>query len=36
VARALLKARAGDVVTLATPAGAQELEVVDVSYPRID
>ena len=36
VARALLKARAGDVVTLATPAGAQELEVVDVRYPRID
>lgn len=36
IAKALLKARAGDVVTLTTPVGAEQLEVVDVSYPRID
>jgi transcription elongation factor GreB len=36
VARALLKARGGDTVALRTPAGAEELEVLDVSYPRID
>jgi transcription elongation factor GreB len=36
VARALLKARVGDTVELRTPAGAEELEVLDVSYPRID
>jgi transcription elongation factor GreB len=36
IARALLKARAGDVVTLRSPAGAEELEVVDVSYPQVD
>lgn len=33
VARALLKARVGDVVTLAVPGGAQQLEVLSVSYP---
>jgi transcription elongation factor GreB len=33
VARALLKAREGDVVKLVTPLGAQELEVVSVRYP---
>lgn len=33
VARALLKARVGDVVTLAVPGGVQELEVLSVSYP---
>jgi transcription elongation factor GreB len=33
VARALLKAREGDVVRLVTPMGAQEIEVLDVSYP---
>jgi len=33
VARALLKAREGDVVKLVTPAGAQEIEVVGVQYP---
>ena len=33
IARALLKARAGDVVKLVTPAGVQEVEVMDVSYP---
>jgi len=32
VARALNKARAGDVVTLKTPAGSEELEVVEVCY----
>jgi transcription elongation factor GreB len=33
IARALLKAREGDVVRLATPAGVQEVEVLEVSYP---
>ncbi|HEY8024779.1 MAG TPA: transcription elongation factor GreB [Burkholderiaceae bacterium] len=33
VARALTKAREGDVVTLQTPAGLEELEIVAVSYP---
>ena len=33
IARALLKARIGDVATLVTPAGAQEVEVLRVSYP---
>jgi transcription elongation factor GreB len=32
MARALLKARQGDVVTLHTPGGAEELEVQDVRY----
>jgi len=32
VARALLKAREGDVVSLRTPAGMDELEVLSVSY----
>jgi len=36
VARALLKARAGEVVTLRTPAGEDELEILDVHYPRVD
>jgi transcription elongation factor GreB len=36
IARALLKARIGDVVTLATPAGTEALEILDVSYGRID
>ena len=36
IARALLKARIGDVVTLATPAGAETLEVIDVTYDKID
>jgi transcription elongation factor GreB len=31
-ARALLKARAGDVVTLRTPAGVEHLEVVEIRY----
>ena len=33
VATALLKAREGDVVTLRTPAGIDELEVLEVFYP---
>ena len=33
IARALLKARAGDVVRLRTPAGDEELEILEVSYP---
>ena len=33
VARALLKAREGDVVKLTTPAGMQEIEVLSVCYP---
>jgi len=33
VARALLKARAGDVVRLVVPGGVQELEVLAVQYP---
>ncbi len=32
VARALLKAREGDVVALMTPAGREELEVLEVKY----
>ena len=32
VARALLRAREGDVVTLKTPAGAEELEVIEIRY----
>jgi transcription elongation factor GreB len=36
VAKALLKARVGDVVTLHTPAGAEQLEVLDVIYSTID
>lgn len=34
VARALLKARTGDEVTLVTPQGAQLLEVLKVNYPK--
>jgi transcription elongation factor GreB len=33
VARALLKARAGEVVRLAVPGGMRELEILDVRYP---
>jgi len=33
VARALLKAREGDTVTLRTPAGIEELDVLEVRYP---
>ncbi len=33
VARSLLKARVGDVVALRTPAGLDEIEVLEVRYP---
>jgi transcription elongation factor GreB len=33
IARALLKAREGDVVKLVTPVGAKDVEVVSVEYP---
>ncbi len=32
IARALLKAREGDTVTLRTPVGIEELDIVDVTY----
>ncbi len=35
VARALLKAREGDTVSLQTPAGIDMLEVLSVSYPGL-
>jgi transcription elongation factor GreB len=35
IAKALLKAREGDVVTLRTPAGAEEIEVVEVRYDAV-
>jgi transcription elongation factor GreB len=34
VARALTKAREGDVITLETPQGSEELEIVSVEYPE--
>ncbi len=34
VARAITKAREGDVVTLRTPAGVDELEILEVRYPQ--
>ncbi len=34
VARAMTKAREGDSVTLQTPAGVEELEILEVSYPE--
>src|SRR2546421_216227 len=33
IARALIKARAGDVVRLHTPAGEEKLEILEVDYP---
>ena len=33
IARALLKARAGDEVLLQTPGGVERIEVVEVRYP---
>jgi len=36
IARALLKARVGDEVKLATPGGLKDIEVVQVSYPAPD
>ena len=35
IAKALLKARVGDVVTLRTPLGAEALEVVDLRYDAL-
>ena len=35
VAKALLRAREGDVVTLRTPAGAEEVEVLEVRYDEL-
>ena len=34
VARAMTKSREGDTVTLATPAGMEELEILEVHYPE--
>ena len=34
IARALIKAREGDVVKLVTPVGVQEIEVLSVQYPQ--
>ena len=36
MARALNKAREGDVVTLRTPGGVEELEIVAVRYRALD
>jgi transcription elongation factor GreB len=36
IARALVKAREGDVVTLRTPAGVDELEVIGIDYSPVD
>lgn len=36
IARALLNSRAGDVVTLRTPGGEEELEVLSVSYEALE
>ena len=36
VAKALLKARAGDKVTVKTPAGPEQLEILEVRYDAID
>ena len=33
IARTLLKARAGDVLRLVTPAGVENIEVINVHYP---
>ena len=34
IARALLKARAGDEVTLVTPGGVEKIEIIEVRYPK--
>jgi len=36
LARALMKAREGDSVTLRTPGGVEELDVVEVAYRALD
>jgi transcription elongation factor GreB len=33
VARALTKAKLGDTVTLRTPGGIEELDILEISYP---
>ena len=33
IARALIKAREGDMVRLRTPAGEEKLEILEVDYP---
>ena len=33
IARALIKARVGDEVSLMTPGGLEKLEILDVNYP---
>ena len=33
IAKALIKAREGDIVTLRTPSGEEKLEILEVSYP---
>ena len=35
VARALIKAREGDTISLRTPAGIDELDIIEVSYPSM-
>jgi len=34
VARALLKAHEGDTISLRTPAGVEELDILEVRYPE--
>jgi transcription elongation factor GreB len=36
IARALLKARVGDIVTFQSPRGVEELEIVNVRYGAIE
>jgi transcription elongation factor GreB len=35
MARALIKAREGDTVTLATPGGVEQLDVIEVRYEAL-
>jgi transcription elongation factor GreB len=35
VARALTKSRVGDVVTLRTPGGIEELDILEINYPAV-
>jgi transcription elongation factor GreB len=36
LAKALIKAREGDVVTLRTPGGVEELDVVEIRYQALE
>lgn len=36
IARALLKRRSGDVASLMTPGGIEEIEIIDVRYTAVD